>query len=117
MSKALYVQVADKIMVNILENDYQPGDKYKSVREIALEFAVNPKTVQRAFDHLNDIGIFDTVVGGGRYLSKDKDVIKVIYNHLIISEIQRFVKQMEFLNINRTQMIEYIDDYYETSAS
>ncbi len=115
MSKVLYVQVADKIMMNILENNYKPGDKYKSVREIALEFSVNPKTVQRAFDHLNDIGIFETVVGGGRYLSKDQDVIKVIYNRLIYSEIQRFIEQMEFLNITRQQMIEYIDNYYETS--
>lgn len=115
MSKVLYVQVADKIMVNILQNDYKPGDKYKSVREIALEFQVNPKTVQRAFDHLSDIGIFETVVGGGRYLSKEEDVIKVIYNRLIFSEIQRFVEQMEALNITKKQMIEYIDNYYEAS--
>ncbi len=117
MSKVLYIQVADKIMINILENKYKPGDKYKSVREIAIELQVNPKTVQRAFDHLNDIGIFETVVGGGRYLSKDEDVIKIIYNRLIFSEIQRFVEQMEALNITRTQMIEYIDNYYETSEN
>lgn len=115
MSKVLYVQVAEKIMINILENDCKPGDKYKSVREIALEFSVNPKTVQRAFDHLNSIGIFETVVGGGRYLSKDSDVLDVIYKHLILSEIERFITQMQFLNIGRNQLLEYIDDYYETT--
>lgn len=117
MSKVLYVQVAEKIMMNILEDEYKPGDKYKSVREIAMEFSVNPKTVQRAFDHLNDIGIFETVVGGGRYLSKDKDVMDIIYKHLILSEIQRFISQMEFLNITRSQLITYIDNFYDTNEN
>ncbi len=110
MSKILYEQIADRIMVNILDEGYLPGDKYKSVREIAVLFTVNPKTVQRAFDHLNKIGIFETVVGDGRYLSANNDVIKQIHDHLIVSEVENFIEKMQSYNLTNEQIKTYLNN-------
>lgn len=113
MSKILYEQIANKIMLDILIEKYQPGDRYKSVREISVLYTVNPKTVQRAFDYLSQLGIFETVVGGGRYITVSPDVMEKIQEKLIEDEVVGFLEKMRLYNLSQQQIISYINDKLE----
>ena len=55
--KAVYLQIAERITVSILSGKYLPSEQLPSVRQLALEAAVNPNTVQHAFCELEDDGI------------------------------------------------------------
>lgn len=115
MSKRLYVNIAERIMADILIAGLEPGTKLKSVREYALEYKVNAKTVQRAFDYLDSIKIFYSIVGEGRYLAKESDVIERIKNQLIDAEAQIFVEKMKSYNLSLDAITEIVKENYERS--
>ena len=48
----IYLQIMDEIKRWIVTDVYQPSQKIPSVRELAVEFGVNPNTVQRALSEL-----------------------------------------------------------------
>lgn len=113
VNKKLYVSIAEKIMRDILMDEVQPGSKVKSVREYALEYKVNAKTIQRAFDYLDSLNIFYTVVGEGRYLSQSDDVIDQIKIQLIDSEAEIFVLKMMSYNLSLEEITQIIKENYE----
>ena len=44
----IYIQVMDEIKKKIFNGYYGSGVKIDSVRELALEYSVNPNTIQKA---------------------------------------------------------------------
>lgn len=44
----IYIQVMEEIKKEIFASEYLPGSKLASVRELALEYGVNPNTIQKA---------------------------------------------------------------------
>ena len=50
----IYMQIADVILEDILEKKLVEGDKIPSVREMAVSVQVNPNTVQRSYQWLQD---------------------------------------------------------------
>jgi len=56
-SNAIYLQIADQLSENILLRRWNPGDRIPSVRELAVSIEVNPNTVMRTFNYLQDKGI------------------------------------------------------------
>ncbi len=109
----IYVDVAEKIMSDILNNDPMPGQKVKSVREYALQFKVNAKTIQRSFEYLDKLEIFISVVGGGRFLRDDIDVKEKIKYELIYSEAKTFVTKMKKYNLSLEEIKQIIKENYE----
>lgn len=95
MERLLYVELAEKIMVETLSSNLTPGSKIDSVRVMAIRYQANPKTIQKAFEYLDGKGIFTTVIGGGRYLSSNEDVLKKIKQELIWNEIEQFTQKMK----------------------
>ncbi len=47
----------------------QPGDKLPSVRSLAAQLGVNPNTVQKAYQMLENQGVIYSVSGKGSFLS------------------------------------------------
>lgn len=116
VNKGLYVEIAERIMSDILIANLKPGTKVKSVREYALDYKVNPKTIQRAFEYIDDLNIFYTIKGEGRYLSRDSDVIKLIKNQLIDSEAEAFVIRMKSYNLSLEAINQIIKESYERNT-
>jgi DNA-binding transcriptional regulator YhcF (GntR family) len=50
--QAIYLQIADYVCENILLKKWPAGEKLISIRDLAVEIQVNPNTVQRAYDFL-----------------------------------------------------------------
>ncbi len=69
--KPIYRQIIDYAFGCILSGGWRPGEKVPSVRELAVELAVNSHTVLKAYDHLQDNGIIVPKRGMGFYLSID----------------------------------------------
>ena len=52
--KPIFLQVADIIKSDIISGKLQANDKIPSVRELALFYSINPNTVQKALQVLED---------------------------------------------------------------
>ncbi len=113
MSNQLYVKIANQILSDILINKVQPGQKLLSVREYALLYKVNAKTVQRAFEYLEQKQIFYSIVGEGRYLIDKQEVIDLIKNELIFEEAKQFVTKMQTYQLSLEELYQIIKENYE----
>jgi len=61
----IYEQVVRQVVYAIAGEALRIGDLVPSVRELARQLAINPNTVARAYRHLQDEGILESVRGTG----------------------------------------------------
>ena len=51
-NKPIYLQIMDKIKLQIISHKLEPSQQLPTVRELASEAGVNPNTIQRALSDL-----------------------------------------------------------------
>jgi len=68
----VYRQIMDQVMACIAAGTLQPGDQLPTVRQMAVDLAVNPNTVIRAYRELELRGVLDTHHGSGTYITQRK---------------------------------------------
>ena len=72
--RPLYEQVVDKFADLILKGVLQPDEKMPSVRNLAMELAINPNTIQRAYGELEKKGYIYSVKGRGNFVSDSREL-------------------------------------------
>ncbi|MDE6681078.1 MAG: GntR family transcriptional regulator, partial [Muribaculaceae bacterium] len=70
-SKAIYLQIVDRICDEILGKVLKPEARMPSVREYAATVQVNPNTMMRAYDYLSSLGIIYNRRGIGFFVSAE----------------------------------------------
>ena len=70
-SRALYVQIMDEIRRALVRGALRPEDPLPSVRELAAELVVNPRTVLQAYQELERDGVVYVRRGQGTFVSPD----------------------------------------------
>lgn len=106
--KAIYLQIVDAIKLDIISGKYEAGEKLPSVRELALQFRVNPNTMQRAFAHLEDEGLVYTERTNGRFVSKEVKKVEEEKSILVDVKVSEFLDYMHSLNLTNEEIIDYI---------
>ena len=64
-ARPIYEQVKDGLRHLVVTGALQAGDKLPSVRALASSLAINPNTIQRAYESLEQEGYLHTVAGKG----------------------------------------------------
>ena len=70
--RPIYRQIIDYAFGCILGGGWTPGAKVPSVRELAVELAVNSHTILKAYDHLQDNGIIVPRRGMGFFFGRGR---------------------------------------------
>ena len=70
----IFEQIANAVMAALARGELEPGDKLPSARALAEELRVNPNTVIRAFEVLEQLGITETRRGLGTFVRAEVDV-------------------------------------------
>ena len=103
--RPIFIQILERIRVDIISGKYQPGDKLPSVRELAAEAAVNPNTMQRAFAELERTGLVYSKRTSGRFITEDREMIEELKADLAKEKIQMFLASMAQLGYDKEQTI------------
>lgn len=100
-SKAIYLQIADRVCDDILAGTLQPGDKLPSVREHAAAVQVNPNTMMRAYDYLSGLEIIFNRRGIGYFTAGDAvcKVRELKMRQLFDDEIVEVFRQLSLLGV------------------
>lgn len=69
-NQAIYLQVADYMIDQILDERWQTGHRIPSVRDIATSMQINPNTVMRSFAFLQDLDIISNKRGVGYFVAE-----------------------------------------------
>ena len=67
--RPIYTQIIDSFKEQITAGILRTGDKLPSVRELAVQLAINPNTIQRSYRTLESEGWIVTVPGKGCFVS------------------------------------------------
>jgi GntR family transcriptional regulator len=65
----VYRQIIDQILCGIASGGLRPGDQLPTVRQLAVDLAVNPNTVVRAYRELEIRGVLSTQQGVGTFIT------------------------------------------------
>ena len=64
-----YRQIIDHVKSAMTTQNLRPGERLPTVRQLAVDLAVNPNTVSRAYRDLELTGIVETQMGTGTFAS------------------------------------------------
>ncbi len=100
--KPIYLQIADRLMERILAGELRDEDRMPSVRDVAEAMGVNPNTVMRTFEYLQNEEIIYNRRGVGYFVSADaKQKILAEQRREFLEEELPFIKQkMQMLGIS-----------------
>ncbi|MCQ2539829.1 MAG: GntR family transcriptional regulator [Acetatifactor sp.] len=103
--RPIYLQLVERIQMQIVSGAYEPGGKLPSVREYAAEAAVNPNTMQKAFSELERSGLIITQRTNGRVVTDDVELIRKIRDELAQEQAEVFLRKMAELGLSREEAI------------
>jgi len=68
----VYRQLIDQVQAGIASGSLTAGDQLPTVRQVAVDLAINPNTVMRSYRELEIRGVLDTQQGTGTFISDRK---------------------------------------------
>ena len=68
----VFRQIIDQVQAGIASGALQYGDQLPTVRQVAVDLAINPNTVLRAYREMEIRGIVDTQQGTGTFIASRK---------------------------------------------
>ena len=100
-NQSIYLQITEFVKEQILLNKWQKEEKIPSVRDLAAELQVNPNTVMRAYDFLQQQGIIYNRRGIGNHVSSDagEKILAAWKEKFLQSELPVYFKNMLLLEI------------------
>ena len=100
--QAIYLQIADYVCDQIMTEKWQAGEKIVSIRELAVGIAVNPNTVLRTYEHLQQQGVIFNKRGIGYFVDETApDKIRDIRRQRFFAEdLPEFIKKMQQLGLD-----------------
>ena len=107
-NKAIYLQIAEHLMDEILQDRYPEEERIPSVREYAALAEVNVNTCMRAYDWLCTQDIIFTKRGLGYFVMKDapKAILKIRRDEFFKQTLPEFAHQMQTLGVSVDEIIE-----------
>src|ERR1700683_4996096 len=69
----VYRQLIDQVLGAIATGMLRSGDQLPTVRQVAVDLAINPNTVMRAYREMEIRGILDTQQGAGTFIAEQKE--------------------------------------------
>ncbi|MFC3194562.1 GntR family transcriptional regulator [Marinicella sediminis] len=103
----IYLQLKDKIKEMILSGDITEGEALPSVRQVAIEYKVNPITVSKSYQILVDEQLVEKKRGLGMFVQDGAmNKLQVNENEQFINEDwPRILTKIQHLNLDTNYLI------------
>ncbi len=109
----IYLQLIDMVKLQIISGQLQPGEKLPSVRDLAMQYGVNPNTMQKALSELEWEKLVYTVRTTGRYVTEDADLIQKLRKELAEMRIGEFFTELHKLGYSKAEIRQLLESYME----
>ena len=103
-TQTIWMQLVDWVFEQILTAAWKPGDKAKSVRELAVMFEVNPNTVMRSYDYLQNKEILLNKRGIGFFVAVEK-IKSLRKKQFMEEEVPAFIKNLKLLGVDIQEIL------------
>jgi GntR family transcriptional regulator len=112
-NKAIYLQIAEFICERILLQEWAVGSKIPSVRELAVQLEVNPNTVMRTMEFLQQKDIIFTKRGMGYFVVDEAETkVKTFKKEdFLQNDLPHFFKNIQLLGIDFEELKERFEAF------
>ena len=107
-NRPIYLQLMEKIQQDIVTGVYKPGEKLPSVRDLALDAAVNPNTMQKALAELERNGLVYAQRTSGRFITDNEELLKQLKRKLAATYVEEFLANMSQLGFQPEETLAQI---------
>lgn len=100
--KPIYQQIADTLCERIVGKELIADERMPSVRDVAVQLGVNPNTVMRTFDFLQQTEIIYNKRGVGYFVSPDAPdkVLELQRKEFVEEDLPILVQKMNMLGLS-----------------
>ena len=108
--RPIYVQLVEKLELEIVSGKLKAGDRIPSVRELALVMKVNPNTMQKALQDIETKGLIYTERTNGKFVTKDIKLIENKKKELAKNKVKNYLTDMKKIGITYEEAIKYLQE-------
>ncbi|WP_341838213.1 GntR family transcriptional regulator [Chitinophaga pollutisoli] len=103
---SIYLQIADHVCDRIQLLEWAQDEKIPSVRELAVSLEVNPNTVMRSYEYLQQLGVIYTRRGLGYFVSPDAvaKIAALRKEQFLREELPQFFRKIYLLGIGLDEL-------------
>ena len=112
-SQAIYLQIADFVCEKILLKDWKIDERIPSVRELAVQLEVNPNTVMRTYEFLQQQDIIYNQRGIGYFVSASAIKNAQLYrkNEFLQKDLPQLFRNMFLLGMDPDELKPRFEKY------
>ena len=116
-SRPIYGQIKDGLRRMIVSGALEPGEKLPSIRAMAVDLAINPNTIQRAYAELEAEGFIYSVPGKGSYTAhgggaahRPAPAPDPARERELIRRLRDVVAELRYLGLKDSEIIALMDE-------
>ncbi len=106
----IYLQLVEKLKMQIVSGELKQGQRIPSVRELALVARVNPNTMQKALAELESQGLVYTERTNGKFVTQNQKLIHQTKKELAKEKVQKYLDDMKNIGITYEQARNYLQE-------
>ncbi len=103
-ARPIYEQVRDNLRRLMVSGAIQEGEKLPSVRSLASNLAINPNTIQRAYESLETEGYVYSIPGKGSFAAPRTGVDEERRDRLL-GQFDSLTAELLYLGVTRDRLI------------
>jgi GntR family transcriptional regulator len=108
----VYRQLIDQVQGAVASGSLSPGDQLPTVRHVAVELAINPNTVLRAYREMEIRGMLDTQQGTGTFVAEQqKEPSKEVRERQLGQLVNEFVSRAGSAGITVNELINALREF------
>ena len=109
----IYLQIMNDVKLKIVSGLWEAGQRLQSVRELAVEFSVNPNTMQKALSELERDGLLYTERTSGRYVSHDQTKISKARDEMAEEYTDSYFDSMQKLGYKKEEIVYVVSNKFK----
>lgn len=107
-ARPIYEQVRDGLRRLIITGVIEAGDRLPSVRALSGSLAINPNTIQKAYEALEQEGYAYSVAGKGSFAALPADV-KTERRRELLTRLDLIVQELRYLGVTDDELREHMN--------
>lgn len=108
--RPIYIQLVELIRVEIVSGKFKKGERIPSVRELALMMKVNPNTMQKALNELENQKLIYTERTNGKFVTEDEELIENVKKELAKEKVNNYLDSMNSIGISFEESLKYLQE-------
>ena len=109
--EAIYQQLKEQVVKLACMGVLKPNEQLPSVRVLARELGINPNTVSKAYQELENEKIIYSVSGKGSFLTDDIFSVQSVRQE-VLADFRKIVEKARLFGISQSELLKVIGAVY-----